>query len=185
LVTAGLNQLGENRVQEMVQKKELLPSSVAWHQIGHLQRNKVKYIAPFIHLIHSVDSFDLLKEINKQALNCSRTIDCLMQIHIAQEEAKFGFSILELDQALNGPELATMANIRIRGLMGMATNTDDTTQIEQEFAGLHKLYHNLTTTGNTSLSAFNILSMGMSSDYRIGLANGSTMVRIGSYLFKP
>ncbi|MFD1141343.1 YggS family pyridoxal phosphate-dependent enzyme [Larkinella insperata] len=179
---AGCRRFGENKVQEMVEKQPLLPADVEWHQIGHLQTNKVKYIAPFVSLIHSVDSLKLLQEINKQAARHQRVIDCLLQIHIAQEETKFGFDEAEAEALLNGPELAPLSNIRIVGLMGLATNTDDEAQIRREFQSLRQLYNRLSSVQRPNV-AFTELSMGMSGDYLIAIEEGSTMVRVGSAIF--
>lgn len=175
----GLRIFGENRVQEMMPKHEALPADIQWHLIGHLQSNKVKYIAPFVELIHSVDSFKLLQEINKQAAKHNRTIACLLQMHIAQEETKFGLDERELFAMLESPELLELENIRIAGLMGMASNTDDMAQVRREFAGLRETFEKL----RFWLPDIQVLSMGMSNDYRIALEEGSNMVRIGSKLF--
>ncbi|MCS7018406.1 MAG: YggS family pyridoxal phosphate-dependent enzyme [Cytophagales bacterium] len=179
LYQLGLHIFGENRVQEMLPKREALPNDIQWHLIGHLQTNKVKYIAPFIALIHSVDSFKLLQEINKHAQKHNRTIACLLQMHIAQEETKFGMDERELFTMLESPELLELENIRIAGLMGMASNTDDMQQVRREFAGLRQTFEKL----KYWLPDIHILSMGMSNDYRIALEEGSNMVRIGSKLF--
>ncbi|WP_448519897.1 YggS family pyridoxal phosphate-dependent enzyme [Rhodoflexus sp.] len=179
LYDLGLRIFGENRVQEMVPKHKALPADIQWHLIGHLQSNKVKYIAPFVELVHSVDSFKLLQEINKQAAKNNRTIACLLQMHIAQEETKFGLDERELFAMLELPELLELENIRIAGLMGMASNTDDMAQVRSEFAGLRETFEKL----RLWLPDVQILSMGMSNDYRIALEEGSNMVRIGSKLF--
>lgn len=176
LYALGQIDFGENYVQELVEKQAVLPKQIRWHFIGHLQTNKVKYIAPFVSLIHGVDSFKLLKEISKQAVKNNRTIDCLLQIHIATEESKFGFSVEEL-QALQ-LELP-LPNIVIKGLMGMATNTDQTSVIAAEFASLQQLYLSL----KKEIPSIDTLSMGMSGDYQLAIQNGSNMVRIGSLLF--
>lgn len=168
--------LGENKVQEMLEKQELLPKDIQWHLVGHLQTNKVKYIAPFVALIHSVDSFKLLKEIDKQAQKNNRVIDCLLQVYIAKEETKFGFDAVEVEQLMKSAELQQLKNIRIVGLMGMATNTANQTQVAEEFQSLSIFFKKLQTT-NPELRT---LSMGMSSDYKIAIENGSNMVRIGS-----
>ena len=173
---AGHKIFGENKVQEMLEKQEELPKDIQWHLIGHLQSNKVKYIAPFVSLIHSVDSFKLLKEIDKQAQKNNRVIDCLLQIYIAKEETKFGLDPVEAEQLLVSKETAQLKNVRIVGLMGMATNTGNEAQIASEFQSLNILFKKLKTT-NTE---FQTLSMGMSSDYNTAIDNGSTMVRIGS-----
>lgn len=178
---AGQRDFGENRVQELISKQPLLPSDIRWHLIGHLQTNKVKYIAPFVHLIHSVDSFKLLKEINKEAGKNKRIIDCLLQVYIAKEESKFGLSEEEVLAILDSDEYKVMQNIKIRGLMGMATNTDNEAIVRREFRSLKLVFDTLKSSH--SGSDFAILSMGMSSDYRIAIEEGSTMVRIGSALF--
>jgi len=174
---------GENKVQELVAKAEALPKDIEWHYIGHLQRNKVKYIAPFVSLIHAVDSIRLLKEINKQAVKHNRVIECLLQVHIAKEEAKFGFDISEIGLALKDSELANLTSIKIIGLMGMATNTGDQDQIKQEFKGLHLLFKTLKKLDLPTNIEMKELSMGMSGDYKLALEAGSTMVRIGSSIF--
>lgn len=179
---AGCRRFGENKVQEMVDKQPQLPTDVEWHLIGHLQTNKVKYMAPFVSLIHSVDSLKLLQEINKQAAKHNRIIDCLLQIHIAAEETKFGLSPDEAETLLNAPELNDLSNIRLIGLMGLATNTNDESQIRQEFRGLKQLYDKLSQTQHLNVN-FSELSMGMSGDYRIALEEGSTLVRVGSAIF--
>lgn len=179
---AGCRRFGENKVQEMVDKQPQLPADVEWHLIGHLQTNKVKYIAPFVALIHSVDSLKLLQEINKQAAKHQRTIDCLLQIHIAQEETKFGLSPDEAEALLTAPELDSLSNIRVVGLMSLATNTDDQGQIRREFRGLKQLYDRLSKVEHPNV-VFQDLSMGMSGDYIIAVEEGSTMVRVGSAIF--
>ncbi|MEO1486985.1 MAG: YggS family pyridoxal phosphate-dependent enzyme [Bacteroidota bacterium] len=176
---AGQRVFGENKVQEMVQKWETLPKDIEWHMIGHVQRNKVKYMAPFVSLIHGVDSFRLLKEINKQAEKHDRVIDCLLQMHIAKEETKFGLDDKELEALLTDSEFSNLQNVRIVGLMGMATFTENQAQIQSEFAYLKSKYDWLTK----QLPEVNILSMGMSGDYPIAIKEGSTMVRIGSSIF--
>lgn len=179
---AGCRQFGENKVQEMAEKQPQLPADVAWHLIGHLQTNKVKYIAPFVSLIHSVDSLKLLQEINKQAAKHNRTIECLLQIYIAQEEEKFGLLPDEARALLTMPELEPLLNIRIVGLMGLATNTDDETQITHEFRGLKQLFDQLSQLSRPNV-AFRELSMGMSGDYLLAVQEGSTLVRVGSAIF--
>ena len=176
LYEAGQRDFGENYVQELVDKHVALPADLKWHFIGHLQSNKVKYIASFVHLIHGVDSIKLLLEINKQAIKFNRTIDVLLQVHIAQEETKFGFNEEELNDVFS---LQSFSNLRLRGLMGMASFTDDQDKIRNEFKNLHSLYDQF----SKSNSNFDILSMGMSSDYQMAIEEGSTMVRIGSLLF--
>ena len=178
-VETGHRVFGENKVQEMVQKWETLPKDIEWHMIGHLQRNKVKYIAEFVSLIHGVDSFRLLKEINKQALKHNRTVDCLLQMHIAQEETKFGLSAEELNAMVGSEEFEQLQNIQICGLMGMATFTENKEQVRQEFAFLKQNFESL----QKKLPNIKILSMGMSGDFDIAIKEGSTMVRIGSSIF--
>lgn len=175
---------GENKVQDLVAKQARLPNDIAWHMIGHLQSNKVKYIAPFIAMIHSVDNLKLLQEINKQAAKHNRIIPCMLQVHIASEETKFGFSSEEIFQAADFIQKNPLPNIAIVGLMGLATNTTDKAQIDSEFAALHTLYTKLKTTYFPTQSSFKELSIGMSSDYEIAIKNGSTFVRLGSILFK-
>jgi PLP dependent protein len=175
----GLRIFGENKVQEMAAKQEALPKDIEWHMIGHLQSNKVKYIAPFVSLIHSVDSLGLLKEIDKQAAKSNRIIPCLIQVHIAQEETKYGFDYSEVEKLLASKELETMSNVRIVGLMGMATNTDNHQQVQLEFRQL-KLFFDKIKTVHPSV---NILSMGMSGDYKMAIEEGSTMIRVGSAIF--
>lgn len=179
---AGCRRFGENKVQEMVDKQPQLPHDIEWHLIGHLQTNKVKYIAPFVTLIQSVDSLKLLQEINKQAAKHERVINCLLQIHIADEETKFGLSPDEAEALLNAPELEHLTNVQLIGLMGLATNTDDEAQIRQEFRNLNQLYNQLRPIRRTNVD-FQELSMGMSGDYQIAVEEGSTMVRIGSAIF--
>ena len=174
---AGQRIFGENKVQEMTRKYDVLPKDIQWHMIGHVQSNKVKYMAPFVALIHGVDSLKLLKEINKQALKNNRVINCLLQVHIAKESTKFGLSNMECIEALTAAE--SLKNITIKGLMGMATFTDDQSQVEQEFEGLKQLYDQLAK----KYSEFEILSMGMSGDYQIAIAKGSNMIRVGSKIF--
>lgn len=175
LYSLGHRDFGENYVQEMVDKSSQLPGDIRWHFIGHLQSNKVKYIAPFVQLIHGVDSLKLLKEINKQGLKNNRIIDCLLQVHIAQEETKFGLSEDELEQLMGEYDLLALEHVRIKGLMGMASFTNDMSVVRREFQYLKKLF------GKNML--FTILSMGMSGDYRVAVEEGSNMVRIGSLLF--
>jgi PLP dependent protein len=180
--TAGGKIFGENKVQELLSKQPQLPKDIEWHLIGHLQSNKVKYIAPFISLIHSIDSFKLLKEVNAQALKNNRIIKCLLQIYIANEETKFGLDFKEAENIIKSDELKELKNITIVGLMGMATNTDDEQQIAKEFMSLKQFFDSL-----KKLSSHNInlttLSMGMSSDYLIAIKNGSNLIRVGSSVF--
>ena len=184
----GILDFGENRVQEMVDKQAQMPQDIRWHQIGHLQTNKVKYIAPFIHLIHSVDSFALLKEINKQAAKNNRIIPCLLQMYIAQEESKFGLDKQEAIEILEHPELASLNNIEILGLMGMATFTENTNQIQSEFKELKAIFETFKSQQMGIASNrvhWQELSMGMSGDYLLAVQEGSTMVRVGSAIFGP
>jgi pyridoxal phosphate enzyme (YggS family) len=180
---AGQRIFGENHVQELVEKAELLPKDIQWHMIGHLQTNKVKYITPFIRLIASVDSLKLLKEINKHAQKAKRTIDCLLQVYIAEEETKFGFDHAELVELLRDDEFLELKNIRICGLMGIASNTDKEKVIKAEFYELKMLFDGIKASFYRKEEYFNILSMGMSSDYKLAIEEGSTMVRIGSTIF--
>jgi pyridoxal phosphate enzyme (YggS family) len=179
----GHREFGENKVQELCNKYEALPKDVKWHLIGHLQTNKVKYIAPFVHLIHAVDSLKLLKEINKQALKNNRTINCLLQLHIAEEDTKFGLSFDEVKELLDSDSFVEMQNISIQGLMGMATNTDDKEQIRNEFRNLEGYFQILKSHYFKFNENFTVLSMGMSNDYNIAIEEGSNMVRIGSAIF--
>lgn len=174
---------GENKVQELVEKQATLPRDIQWHFIGHLQSNKVKYIAPFVTLIHSVDKLKLLKEINKQALKNNRTIDCLLQFHIAREESKFGLTIEKAEALLNHPDFSNLRNIRIAGVMGMATFTENKQQVRSEFARLKQYFDLLKSKYFQSSADFTEISMGMSGDYEMAIENGSTMVRIGSAIF--
>lgn len=180
---AGFKRYGENKVQEMEMKYQQMPKDIEWHLIGHLQTNKVKYIAPFVAMIHSIDSFKLLQEVNKQAAKHHRVIDCLLQIFIAQEETKFGLSEEEAKALLTSEDFKALKNVRIVGLMGMASNTEDDEQIRQEFRGLRKFFDELNSTLCTENSTLTELSMGMSGDYLIATAEGSTLVRVGSAIF--
>ncbi|GAK94957.1 hypothetical protein YggS [Nonlabens ulvanivorans] len=181
---AGQRHFGENKIQEMTEKWETLPKDIYWHMIGHTQRNKVKYMAPYVHLIHSVDSPRLLKEINKQAEKNERIIDCLLQIHIAEEETKFGFDQNELLELLSSDAFAGYKNVRITGLMGMATFTDNKKQVRKEFKSLKTLLDYINNNKLISDSHdLKTLSMGMTGDYKIAIEEGSTMVRIGSAIF--
>ncbi|ATA76574.1 YggS family pyridoxal phosphate-dependent enzyme [Capnocytophaga canimorsus] len=179
---AGQRVFGESKIQEMTQKQEALPKDIQWHMIGHVQRNKVKYMAPYVSLIHGVDSLRLLEEINKQALKNNRVIDCLLQVHIAQEETKFGFNPQEIFDLITNPSFSNLKNIKIKGLMGMASFTSDETQIKKEFQLLKHCYDKLKTKEHPLLS-IEFLSMGMSDDYPIALACGSNMIRVGSKIF--
>jgi pyridoxal phosphate enzyme (YggS family) len=181
---AGQRHLGENKIQEMSEKWEALPKDIHWHMIGHTQRNKVKYMAPYVHLIHSVDSPRLLKEINKQAKNNDRVINCLLQIHIAQEDSKFGFDEQELIALLNDQAFKEYEHVQIKGLMGMATFTENKDQVREEFKTLADLFKKIQKEELlSSRHDFTELSMGMTGDYEIAMEEGSTMIRIGSAIF--
>jgi len=180
---SGQRIFGENKVQEMCDKHEALPKDIQWHFIGHLQRNKVKYMAEFVSLIHGVDSFKLLQEINKQALKVNRVIPVLLQFHIAQEDTKFGLDLDEVNEFLASEDFKQLNNISIVGVMGMATFTNNTEQITQEFASLKSIFTTLKTNYFTNSSSFKHISMGMSGDYELAIQQGSTMVRIGSTIF--
>lgn len=175
LYNLGQRDFGENYVQELVDKQAALPKDIRWHFIGHLQSNKVKYIAPFVHLIQGVDSFKLLKEIHKQAAKCNRIIDCLLQVHIAQEETKFGMNEAELEEVHSN--IAELNHVKIRGLMGMASFSDDQEKIKNELGSLKKIFNRPWS------EEWSVLSMGMSGDYQMAIQEGSTMVRVGSLLF--
>lgn len=176
---AGQRKFGENKIQDMTRKYETLPKDIQWHMIGHVQSNKVKYMAPYVSLIHGVDSLKLLKEINKQAQKNNRIIDCLLQIHIAKEESKYGLSVQESQQAIKIAK--ELPHLRIKGLMGMATFTEDQKQIEREFAGLKSLYDKY----KEQKIPLKVLSMGMSGDFLIAIEQGSNMIRVGSKIFGP
>lgn len=175
---AGQRIFGENKVQEMTQKWEDLPKDIQWHMVGHVQRNKVKYMAEFVSLVHAVDSLKLLKEINKQAKKHQRSINCLLQIKIAEEDTKYGITIDEVENILTSEAYQEMKHVRITGLMGMATLTEDTNKIKSEFQRLHDVYHKLRDEHR-----FSTLSMGMSGDYELAIEGGSNMVRVGSAIF--
>ncbi|MFA5326153.1 MAG: YggS family pyridoxal phosphate-dependent enzyme [Prolixibacteraceae bacterium] len=179
----GQRAFGENKVQEMLWKYEALPKDIEWHFIGHMQTNKVKYIVPFVHLIHGVDSFKLLKTINSEAKKIDRNIPCLLQFHIAEEETKFGLSLHEAEEILNSEEFKALENVTISGVMGMATYTDNETQIRKEFAYLKACFGKLKQGYFAGKPEFKEISMGMSGDYWIAVEQGSTMVRIGSTIF--
>ncbi|MFN5621954.1 MAG: YggS family pyridoxal phosphate-dependent enzyme [Flavobacteriales bacterium] len=181
--SAGQRAFGENYVQELTEKQPQLPSDIDWHFIGHLQSNKVKYIAPFVHCIHGVDSFKLLNEISKQAIKQHRTIRCLLQVHIASEETKFGFSPDELLTAAESFQPLEYPGVAITGLMGMASFTDDESQIRTEFKSLKTLFDKLKAGAFHPIASFTELSMGMSSDWKIAVQEGSTMIRVGSSIF--
>lgn len=174
---------GENYVQELKSKYEQFPKDIRWHFIGHLQTNKVKYIAPFIHLIHSVDSLNLLKEINKEGKKHQRIINCLLQIHIAKEETKFGLSFEEAKELLHSQEISEFQNVKILGLMGMATFTDNVQQIESEFASIKAFFDKIKQDIKCPILDIKILSIGMTNDYKIAIAHGSNMIRIGTLIF--
>ncbi|GAB2978752.1 YggS family pyridoxal phosphate-dependent enzyme [Mucilaginibacter puniceus] len=180
---AGQRLFGENTVQELVDKQEHLPKDIQWHLIGHLQSNKVKYIAPFISLIQSVDSLKLLQEINKQAEKNNRVIDCLLQIYIADEDTKFGLGFDEAIELLRSEEYTALKNIRICGLMGIATNTDNEKQIKEEYYELKMFFDGIKASFFRKEPSFSILSMGMSGDYKLAIEQGSNMVRVGSTIF--
>lgn len=180
---AGQRVFGENKVQELQEKVPNLPKDIEWHMIGHLQRNKVKYIAPYISLIHGVDSFKLLKEINKEGKKNNRSINVLLQFHIAQEASKFGFSYPEAEEMINSSEFKELLNINVVGVMGMATNVNNTNQIKKEFESLKNIFIELKEKHFSKNENFKELSMGMSGDYRLAMECGSTMVRIGSSIF--
>lgn len=185
LYELGQRDFGENYVQELTEKQAILPADIRWHFIGHLQSNKVKYIAPFVHLVHTVDSFKLLQEINKLAQKNNRFIDILLQVYIADEETKFGLDEKELNEVLNAykTQRNQLENVRICGLMGMATNTDDVGKTRAEFSHLHDLFKSIKESYFPGESFFSTCSMGMSSDYEAAISSGSNMVRIGSLLF--
>ena len=180
---AGQRIFGENKVQELAGKYESLPKDIEWHMIGHLQNNKVKYIAPFVGLIHGVDTDKLLKTINKEGAKNNRKIPCLLQVHIAEESSKFGFSEEELLTVLSTDFICALKHVDIRGVMGMATFTNDKIRIRKEFAHLKRVFQNLKTQFFQSADSFGEISMGMSADYLIAIEEGSTMVRVGSSIF--
>lgn len=180
---SGQRVFGENRPQELQQKYNQLPKDIEWHFIGHPQSKQVKYIAPFVHLIHGVDSLKLLTVINKEAIKNNRTINCLLQFHIAQEQTKFGLNIHEASKILDSEEFKQLNNINICGVMGMATYTDDTNQIKQEFGNLKNTFEQLKNRYFNNNTIFKEISMGMSGDYNIAIEQGSTMIRIGSIIF--
>lgn len=183
LYLLGQRVFGENKVQELVAKYEALPKDIEWHLIGHLQTNKVKLIAPFVRMIHSVDTLRLLQEINKQALKCGRIIDCLLQFHIAEEETKFGLDEQEARDLLESPEYRSMAAVRVCGVMGMASFTEDAALVRSEFRHLGGIFQQLKAAYFANAPWFREISMGMSGDWSVAVEEGSTMVRIGSLLF--
>lgn len=180
---AGHRLFGENKAQELVSKFEALPKDIEWHMIGHLQRNKVKYIASFVHLIQSIDSLRLLEEVEKQAARHGRSISCLLQLYIAEEETKFGLSLEEATALLQSAEFRQMTYVQVAGVMGVATNTDNMKQLQKEFRYLRHCFEQLKFTFFANQPTFRELSMGMSSDYALALAEGSTLIRVGSAIF--
>ena len=181
----GQRVFGENHAQEMRAKHEILPQDIEWHFIGHLQTNKIKYIAPYVALIHSIDSFSLLKEVNKAAVKNGRTIPCLLQFHIADEETKFGFSQTECEEMLQSPTFKELKNVEIHGVMGMATFTENQEQIRMEFRHLHQIFDHLKSKYFSDNADFKEISMGMTDDYTIAISEGSSLIRIGSAIFGP
>lgn len=180
---AGQRIFGESKVQEMTPKYETLPKDIEWHFIGHLQTNKIKYIAPYVALIHGIDSYKLLQEVNKQAEKAGRIISCLLQIHVAKEETKFGFTFNECRDMLRSGDWKSLTNIQISGLMTMATNTDSVEQIQQEFRSLHTFFREIKKSYFSGEESFKELSMGMSDDYSLAIKEGSTSIRVGSKIF--
>ena len=180
---AGQRDFGESKAQDLKAKYEQLPKDINWHFIGHLQSNKVKYIAPFVHLVHSIDSYKLLNEVNRQGEKVGRRIPCLLQIHIAQEDTKFGFTPQECKEMLAMGEWRNLENIELRGVMCMASNTDDTKQIEEEFTTVQRLFNEIKERFFADNERFNIISAGMSDDYPIAIEHGSTHIRVGSSIF--
>ncbi|MFO7940478.1 MAG: YggS family pyridoxal phosphate-dependent enzyme [Bacteroidales bacterium] len=181
----GYKVFGENKVQELVDKYEALPKDIEWHMIGHMQSNKVKYIAPFVHLIHGVDKFKLLKVINKEGEKNHRIVNCLLQFHIAEEETKFGLDLEEAHEMLSSQDYADLTHVNVMGVMGMATFTDNHQKIRKEFRKLKTIFDDLKSNYFTDKQDFNQISMGMSNDYKIAIEEGATMIRIGSLLFGP
>lgn len=182
---SGHRDFGENKVQELAAKQEQLPGDIRWHMVGHLQSNKVRYLAPFIHMIHSVDSLKLLGVIDREAEKEGRTIDCLLQLHIAVEETKFGLSEDELFELVSSPGFAALGHVRVRGLMGMATFTENMDRVREEFRHLKRIFERMKRELFPGTPWFDQLSTGMSGDYRVAVEEGSTMVRIGSIIFGP
>jgi pyridoxal phosphate enzyme (YggS family) len=180
---AGQRIFGENKVQDLVAKQPQLPDDIQWHYIGHLQTNKVKFLAPFVNLIHAVDSLKLLKEMNKQGLKNNRIIDCLLQFHIAKEETKFGLSIAEAEEILGSEVFQSLTNVRVTGVMGMATYTTNENQVRSEFRQLLKYFEELKSTYFGNSDYFREISMGMSGDFTIAIEEGSTMIRVGTLIF--
>lgn len=183
LYDEGQRAFGENKAQEMKAKHEELPQDIQWHFIGHLQTNKIKYIAPYVTLIHSIDSLELLREVNKHALKNDRVINCLLQFHVAEEETKFGFSLDECEEMLRSEDFKQLKNVKICGVMGMGTNTDDMEQVKGEFHHLHQIFNTLKQDFFMDNECFKELSMGMTDDYPIAIGEGSTMIRVGSAIF--
>ncbi len=183
LYNLGQRVFGENKAQELQLKHQQLPKDIEWHFIGHLQTNKIKYIAPFVSMIHSIDSFNLLTEVNKFALKNGRIIPCLLQFHVAAEETKFGFNWEECEEMMQNPSFSSLQNVDIRGVMGMATLTDDTAQIRREFHQLHDYFNLLKNKYFADKKSFTEISCGMTDDYPIAIEEGSTMIRIGSAIF--
>lgn len=181
--SSGQRIFGENKAQELKNKAEVLPKDIEWHFIGHLQSNKVKYIAPYASLVHSIDSLKLLKEVNKQALKNKRIIDCLLQFHIATEESKFGLSLEEAAELLTSNEFSSLKNIRVVGVMGMASFINSEEQVRNEFASLKHIFTQLKNSFFQQNETFKTISMGMSGDYKLAIEEGSTMVRVGSAIF--
>lgn len=179
----GQRVFGESKAQEMTAKYESLPKDIEWHFIGHLQTNKIKFIVPYVALIHGIDSYKLLEEVNKQAVKAGRVVNCLLQLHIAQEESKFGFSFDECREMLAAGEWKSLSNIQLCGLMGMATNTEDCEQIGKEFCSLRSFFNEMKNSWFSDTDAFRELSMGMSHDYHQAIAAGSTLIRVGSKIF--
>lgn len=182
---AGHRDFGENKVQDLLAKQERLPADIRWHMIGHLQSNKVKYLVPFVHLIHGVDSMKLLNMVQKEAIRANRVVECLLQVHIAREASKFGFDGEELLKIAAAGELNRMERVRIRGVMGMATYTENEEQIREEFRSLNRIFERLKVTAFSGTDSFDQRSYGMSGDFLLALEEGSTMVRIGSLIFGP
>ena len=180
---AGQRIFGESKAQELCAKHDALPKDIEWHFIGHLQTNKVKYIVPYVSLIHSIDSLHLLAEVNRQAAKAGRTVDCLLQLHIAREETKFGFSFAECRDLLSSGSWQSLEHVRLCGLMGMASNTDNMQQVQAEFRGLAAFFHEARSTWFAQAPWFKELSMGMSHDYHEAIAAGSTLIRVGSHIF--
>lgn len=180
---AGQRDFGESKAQDLVKKHDILPDDIKWHFIGHLQSNKIKYIAPFVHLIHSIDSYKLLQEVNRHGEKQNRRIACLLQIHIAQEETKFGFTPDECMEMLSNNEWQSLKNVEIHGIMCMASNTDDESQIADEFSKVQMLFNNIKEKFFAGNDSFNILSAGMSDDYPIAIKFGSNHIRVGSKIF--